>query len=158
MAHDQPENFIPTLLKNGDGVKNTLIYQEEVCRDELAVEAKLFKILKKAKCGVQTRWGSTIYHYEDLKEAPEDTAHIFGNFARKSEGSHIRKCVRLPANNEMPLPMDLSKDHLLYLPKPSEFGFKQSDFIKRDSERACLNFIGGETAGLERLNEYLWKY
>jgi len=90
----------------------------------LAVEAKLFKILKKSKCGVHTRWGSTIYHYEDLKEAPEDTASIFGNFARKSEGSHIRKAVRAPANNEMPLPVDLSKDHLLYEPKYEEFGFK----------------------------------
>ena len=89
VTNEKPEDFIPKLvLKEG---QNTLLYQEEVCSEELKVESSLTKRLKNLKCNAQTRWGSTIYHYEDLNNPPEETASIYGNFARKSEGSKIRQ-------------------------------------------------------------------
>jgi len=30
--------------------------------------------------------------------------------------------------------------------------------IEKDYDRQCLDFVGGEKAGLKRLNDYLWDY
>lgn len=105
VCHEKPEDFIPKLVSKG--LTNTLLYQEEVCSEELKVESSLTKRLKNLKCGAQTRWGSTIYHYEDLNIPPEDSASIYGNFARKSEGSHIRQLCLPPKQGDLPLPQDI---------------------------------------------------
>lgn len=59
-------------------------------------ETAVKKALKKDKVNVMTRWGSTIYHYEDMEKPPEDTAHIYGNFVRQSQGTEIRPVVESP--------------------------------------------------------------
>lgn len=116
------------------------------------------KRLKNLKCGAETRWGSTIYHYEDLINPPEETASIYGNFARKSEGTKIRKEALPPKQGDLPLPQDIPQDHLQYLPTYEDFGFEQKEFVEKDYDRQCLDFIGGEAEGLKRLNDYLWEY
>ena len=129
------------------------MYQEEVCSEELKVEHSLSKRLGK-NCSIETRWGSTIYHYEDLVTPPEESAYIYGNYARKSEGTKVRPLETAPGHGSLPLP-DGFKEHLEYLPKYEEFGFEKE--MEKD-ERAALDFKGGETEGLKRLMDYMWNY
>ena len=150
VSHSKPEEFIPSLL---GPEQNTLIYQEEVCSEELKVEHALSKRLGK-NCTIETRWGSTIYHYEDLLVPPEESASIYGNYARKSEGSKIRETVRPPTKSSLPLPGGF-EEHMKYMPKYEEFGFEK---VMEKDERAALDFKGGETEGLKRLEDYLWNY
>lgn len=42
-----------------------------------------------------------------------------------------------------------------YMPEYEEFGFKK---VPEKDERAVLEFKGGETEGLKRLEDYLWNY
>ena len=78
------------------GTVTSVLYQEEVCWEELQQENILKKRMKKNKVNFTSRWGSTIYHYEDLNEPPEETASIYGNFVRRSQGSKIRDVVPAP--------------------------------------------------------------
>merc|ERR1719223_840152 len=92
VSHEPVESFIPKLvpkhrkdLAPGDVREVTsLLYQEEVCYEELQQENALKKALKRDKVNVMTRWGSTIYHYDDMATSPEDSASIYGNFIRQS--------------------------------------------------------------------------
>ena len=43
------------------------------------------------------------------------------------------------------------------MPKYEDFGFKK-DEIKDKDDRAALDFVGGEDAGMARLKDYLWRY
>ena len=129
------------------------MYQEEVCSEELRVEHSLSKRLGK-NCSIETRWGSTIYHYEDLITPPEESAYIYGNYARKSEGTKIRPLETAPGHGSLPLPEGF-KEHLDYMPTYEEFGFEKH--IEKD-ERAALDFKGGETEGIKRLMDYMWNY
>ena len=66
--------------------------------------------------------------------------------------------VPAPGNGELPFPSKLPdkfEELRNYLPKYEDFGFKKHEIRDKD-ERAALDFIGGEDAGLKRLDEYLW--
>jgi len=109
-----------------------------VCSEELYVENQMKKTLKKYGVKFYTRWGSTIYHYEDLIQAPEETATSFTSYFRKSEGTHIRECVGAPSKGQLPLIQDLSPEQsasLKYLPNYEEFGFSKNEIIEKDYDR-----------------------
>lgn len=120
------------------------------------MEHSLSKRLKQQNksCSIESRWGSTIYHYEDLVTPPEESASIYGNYARKSEGTKIRPLETAPGHGSLPLPEGF-KEHLDYMPTYEEFGFEKH--MEKD-ERAALDFKGGETEGIKRLMDYLWNY
>ena len=39
----------------------------------------------------------------------------------------------------------------------ADFGFSKQEVLAKEDPRACYNFVGGEDAGLKRLEEYLFK-
>jgi len=55
---EKPEDFLPSLL--GDDCDNHVVYQQEVCSEELAVEKAVKEACKKAQ--IHSLWGSTVYH------------------------------------------------------------------------------------------------
>lgn len=117
------------------------------------MEHSLAKRLGK-NCSIESRWGRTIYHYDDMETPPEESAYIFGNYQRKNEKTHVRELERAPVHGSLPLP-DGFKEHLDYMPTYEEFGFNE---IMEKDERAALDFKGGESEGLKRLMDYLWNY
>ena len=66
MAFDKPENFLPKLVK--DDADTTLVYQEEVCYEELMVEDKVRKSLEKVDQDSDfiSLWGATLSHPDDM--------------------------------------------------------------------------------------------
>lgn len=71
-----------------DDCDNHVVYQEEICSEELAVEKAVKEACKRAK--IHSVWGSTVYHIDDLGFSPEDLPHIYGKFREKTSGVRVR--------------------------------------------------------------------
>jgi hypothetical protein len=65
--------FLPKLIL--PGAQNSMVYQSEVCKEEIDIEDVVISNLKKnGKFHVERVWGSTIHHIDDLKMEPENVA------------------------------------------------------------------------------------
>lgn len=65
VTDELPEQFLPQLLNRGG--QNSIVFQEEVCKEECDVEKLVISNLKKqGKLHVEKVWGSTIHHIDDL--------------------------------------------------------------------------------------------
>jgi deoxyribodipyrimidine photo-lyase len=92
--------------------------------------------------------GHTLYHPDDLPTAVSDIADTYTPFRERVESNAtVRDPLTVPD-----LPTRPSVDTGA-LPTPETFGVEDPP---RD-ERAVLDFEGGETAGLERVEEYVWE-
>jgi len=65
------------------------VFQKEICPEELTVEDNLVKSLKDSKhsVSVESVWGSTLHHIDDIPYNPKDyLPHIYGKFREKNAG------------------------------------------------------------------------
>ena len=70
VSSQKPEDFLVQLL-NKD-CQNAVIYQQEICSEELKVEANVKAAMKKYNARVESIWGSTLYHIDDLDYNPKE--------------------------------------------------------------------------------------
>lgn len=92
-------------------------------------------------------WGETLYHLDDLDFSLDALPEVFTQFRKAVEkGSEVRK--------ELDIPLKLSSPGEIgtCIPSLEELGFEEPE----TDERAVIQFKGGVTAGLERLQYYLW--
>jgi deoxyribodipyrimidine photo-lyase len=141
-----PEQIILDLVKelNVDAV----YFQEEVTSEEKAIEKKLKNSL--AKIGIKTKsfWGVTLYSPEDLPFSIDRTPELFTNFRKQLEAKfHVRKVLQTPKT--LPKLPELKTGNI---PNLEELGIEK----KILDPRAVLQFKGGETEGIARLQEYFW--
>lgn len=142
-----PENVIPTLAKKLD--ITAVYFHQEVTAEEVAVEAALKKALSEIGITVETFWGSTLYHPDDLPFSLSKLPELFTNFRKQVEK---KSTIYPPFTTPKHLPSLPSID-VGELPQLADFGLEPPLF----DERAVLQFQGGETAGLARLEDYFWK-
>jgi deoxyribodipyrimidine photo-lyase len=143
----QPEQVIPTLVK--DLKVEAVYWHREVTAEELAVEQALTLALR--ECGIrpQTHWGATLYHPDQLPVAISQIPAVFTQF-RKQVERHCTIEESLTAPTQMPpLPAVEPGER----PTLADLGLTEPT---HDS-RAVLRFEGGETAGLQRLQHYVWE-
>ncbi|CAB9530058.1 Cryptochrome DASH [Seminavis robusta] len=173
VAHAKPEDFLDQLfqqLGGDDAVTNgKVICQEEVCSEEQDVVKAVDTALRK-RCAsslplVETVWGSTLYNIEDLpyQTGLADLPDSFTPFRNKVE----KKCeIQTPfaAPNSMKLPFAVDspqgkalQPHLSYMPTLQDLGYtsEQMEEAKHKSI-GNLEFVGGETAALARVENYIW--
>lgn len=166
VALGRPEEVLPGLLtERGSSHKTVVIAQSEVTSEETAVERKVKSAVGAAGGKLELWWGSTMYHLDDLpfREDLKDLPDVFTPFKQKCEDrSSVRKCFPAPRRGALPLPSALDAARLDYLPQRVEDlnavvpkGHPQLATPQRD-ERGVLDFKGGETAALERLQYYLF--
>ena len=142
-----PEQIIPSLAQQFQ--VDAVYYHREVTAEEVAVEKRLSKALSRINVEVNTFWGATLYHPDDLPfkigQIPELFTHFRKQVEKKSE-------IYLPFFAPKKLPK-LPEIEIGEIPKLKDLGLEKP---KLDS-RAVLNFKGGETAGIARLKEYFWE-
>ena len=69
----------------------------------MAVKEALKK--KMPKVQIESIWGSTIYHIDDLPyKAGTELPHIYGKFREKSEGTRVRALLPTPTKGQLPFP------------------------------------------------------
>ena len=136
---------IPKIVQQYKATK--VFSKKEVSYEENQTEVKVREELFKLKCELKTFSTSTLYHAEDLPFSIKDIPDVFTNFRKKTEkDAFIRTSFDEPKELKSP------EIEPLKLPTLEELGL---NFEPIDS-RAVLQFKGGETEAIARLNHYFF--
>lgn len=146
VVQGKPEVEIPKIAMQHKAYK--VFAKREVGYEEKQTETFVQSELWKIQCELATFSTSTLYHAEDLPYSIKDIPDVFTNFRKKTEkDSTIRTVFKKPeaiVSPEIP-PMNL--------PDLSSFGLE----LPTKDDRAVLQFKGGETEALHRLNYYFFE-
>lgn len=150
LRRGRPEDIIPALVE--EHPVGAIYYHGEITAEEVAVETALqTRLSKLSKLPVPAYrfWGTTLYHPEDLPFAVADIPELFTKFRQL-----IEKCATVrpgfPTPTQLP---DLPAIAVGDLPSLADLGLETPPA----DPRATGIFQGGETAGLARLDHYLWQ-
>lgn len=143
----KPEEVIPTLV---DMTGATAVYaSKEIAAEEISVEERLEAKLWAKKIPLELFWTSTLFHLDDIPYPIKNIPDSFNEFRKESEkATKVR--TTFPAPTRLASIADI---HAGALPTLLDVGYKEH--ISPDT-RAVMVFKGGETYGLQRLNEYFW--
>lgn len=170
VAHGKPEDVLLNIMTKVDGRKELtprVICQEEVCSEELSVDKAIRAALSlhHPKGSLETIWGSTMYNLEDLpfKDGPHGIPDTFTPFRNKVEKT-CKIGLPLPVPNKGDLAIanieidGMTKCSWTYMPTLQELGYTddQVKFSEKVDARSVLDFKGGESAALARVQNYLW--
>jgi deoxyribodipyrimidine photo-lyase len=143
----KPEEILPKLAKEVEA--KALYFYEEVASEELRVEAAVIGALEPLELEIQSFWGATLFHPEDLPFTIERLPEVFTDFRKQVEaGSSVVPVFVTPTK----LP-SLSNLDTGIMPTLEDFDLAAPEF----DERAVMRFQGGEQAGMARLKEYFWE-
>jgi deoxyribodipyrimidine photo-lyase len=142
----EPENVIPQLVQQF-GV-TAVHYHSEVTSEETQVEAALEQTLRSHGVQLEAFWGHTLYHLDDLPFAIAQIPELFTQFRKQVEKSST-VAPAFPTPAQLPPLPDCDPGQL---PTLTDLGL---DAPMLDA-RAVLKFVGGETAGRDRLKDYIW--
>jgi deoxyribodipyrimidine photo-lyase len=121
--------------------------KREVAFEEIQTQNAVQKELFKLRRELDTYSTSTLYHAEDLPFSVKDIPDVFTNFRKKTEKeTNIRKPF------ESPKKIDSPKIKPLLLPTLEELGLIKTTI----DTRAVLQFKGGESEAIKRLNHYFY--
>jgi deoxyribodipyrimidine photo-lyase len=160
VAHEDPARALARLA---EAVDADVVYCERYpTPEERATRERVADALPDGT-RLESRWGSTLYHPEDLPMAVEDVPDTFTPFRQDVE--HAPDCEPRDPLDEPSLPDvpgaladgDLDAGTR---PTPGDLGVADaSDWsaVAPTDERAVLPFDGGESRGLERVREYVWQ-
>jgi deoxyribodipyrimidine photo-lyase len=141
----KPEIEIPKLVQEYKAQK--VFAKREVAFEEKQTEKKVQSELFKLRCELETFSTSTLYHAEDLPFSIKDIPDVFTNFRKKTEkDSEIRKAFEAPTKMNSP---EISP---LELPTLETLGLDKAII----DSRAVLQFKGGETEAIQRLQHYFY--
>ena len=142
-----PEEVIPAIAEQ---LKvDSVSYSKEVTSEEKRVEKKLRKALSAKKIKVATYWEATLYLPEDLPFGIKETPELYTNFRKQVEKkSEINEAI--PAPKKLP---PLPEIEVGEIPTITELGLEADEI----SDRAVLQFKGGESEAIKRLDDYFWQ-
>jgi deoxyribodipyrimidine photo-lyase len=142
----KPEVEIPKLVQEYKVQK--VFAKREVAFEEIQTEKRVRTELFKLRCELETFSTSTLYHAEDLPFSIKDIPDVFTNFRKKTEkDSEIRQPFSTPTKINSP---EISP---LELPTLEALGLIKNTI----DSRAVLQFKGGESEALQRLNHYFFE-
>ncbi|GAA4055919.1 DASH family cryptochrome [Flavobacterium chungnamense] len=142
----KPEVEIPKIVQQYKATK--VFSKKEVSYEENQTELKVREELFKLKCELKTFSTSTLYHAEDLPFSIKDIPDVFTNFRKKTE-----KDASIRVSFDEPKELKSPEIETLKLPTLEELGL---NFEALDT-RAVLQFNGGETKAIDRLNHYFFE-
>ncbi|NJK60643.1 MAG: DASH family cryptochrome [Oscillatoriales cyanobacterium SM2_1_8] len=141
-----PETVLPALVQEL-GAQRVVAYHEigtEESRIERAVAAAL-------PCAIEWFWGRTLLHPDDLPMDVSRLPEVFTSFRKEVEAAWTVRSP-LPAPTRLPGWETVTVD-AGPLPTLATWGITPPGV----DERRIYPFVGGETAGLARLQEYFWE-
>jgi deoxyribodipyrimidine photo-lyase len=144
----KPETEIPALVKalNIDAV----YWHEEVTSEETDVDQAVEQALKDLRVSSEVYWGATLYHPDDLPFEIKQLPELFTHF-RKAVEKETPISPTFPTPEKLPtLPNSIDPGTL---PTLADLGLEERPI----DPRGVLQFKGGETEGLNRLQHYFWE-
>ncbi len=143
----QPEHIIAELAEE---LQATAVFaSKEVGTEEVAIEKSLEATLFRLKIPLKLFWQSTLWHEDDIPWPIQNLPEVFTQFRKENENATpIRPTT--PSPTKLPPFGQIESGKL---PESNDFGFSRPDF----NQKAAFQFSGGEHAGLERLNNFIWE-
>ncbi len=141
----KPEIEIPKIAKDYKIFK--VFSKREVAYEEKEIESSMQTALFKLRCEFETVSTSTLYHAEDLPFAIKDIPDVFTNFRKR-----IEKDATIRPAFEKPIAIKSPAIPPAVLPEFQKFGIMPM----ANDPRAAIQFEGGETAALQRLQHYFF--
>ncbi len=116
--------------------------------EEQEVEQRVEKKLNEQGVSFERFWGHTLYHPEELPMEIAEMPDTYTPFRQEVEANAVvRKPLKRPS---LPPHVEIAPGKI---PSLEALGLSQPPH----SDRAAVTFSGGEQAGLDRLDEYIWK-
>lgn len=146
LLRGKPEIEIPNIaLEYG---AQRVYAKKEVAYEEKKTAEKVEKALWEIKCSLEVYSTSTLNHAQDLPFPINEIPDVFTNFRKQVETeSQVRPVFPSPNQiNSPPIPP-------LDLPSLEGLGLQ----AKEPDKRQVLNFKGGETSGLQRVEYYFFE-
>jgi deoxyribodipyrimidine photo-lyase len=151
VRHGRPEKMLPELV---DAVDAEAVHCQTLpAPEERAVDAAVEGALADRGVELRTRWTHTLHHRDDLPTPVAEISDTFTPFKdRLEEGSRVRETVE--TSDLPPTPAVTGEDFEVgAIPTPDALDVP----VPASDDRAALDFRGGESAGLDRLDEYVWE-
>ncbi len=143
-----PELEVATLAQELD--VSAVYFHEEVTAEETQVECALEKALSAIGISIKSFWGQTLYHRDELPFSVGELPELFTTFRKSIEqSSQVRKLLPSPQRLS-PLPESVESGDI---PTLEKLGLIAPEPDSRQQNR----FTGGETAGLDRVKDYIWQ-
>lgn len=181
LLYGKPEELLPHLAHAVHA--EAVFFHEEVTDEEVRIEEALIASCRRENIRTHSFFGATLFHIDDLPFSIDHLPDVFTTFRKQVERQcTVRPTFPAPTRSTMkPLPeaasplltgiADISSDvvshaalsdnhSLLHsalvrtIPSLSDFGF--STAATTSDSRAVLQFVGGESSALERLQQYIW--
>lgn len=142
-----PEVMIPKIVQELH--IETITWSVATTAEELAVENAVKQALLPFHRKIQTYWDTTLLHPEDLSFTLDSTPELFTHFRKRIQrDGMVRPCW--PTPSQLPSLVDRVGGEL---PTLEDWGLP----IPQPDSRRVLPFCGGETTGLQRLDDYIWR-
>ncbi|XP_025907701.1 cryptochrome DASH-like [Nothoprocta perdicaria] len=145
----KPEDVVNDLITQLGSV-SVVVFHEEATKEELDVEKGLLQVCGQHGVKIQTFWGSTLYHRDDLPFKPiTRLPDVYTQFRKVVETeAKVRPTLHM-ATQLKPLPPGVEEG---CIPTMEDLG--QKDFVT--DPRTAFPCSGGETQALMRLQYYFW--
>lgn len=147
LRQGHPETVLPELAQ---ALKVDAVYfNREVTSEEVEVENHLRRALAALNIDCLRFWSSTLFHPEQLPFPIRELPEVFTQFRKRVEKSAKPKAP-FPTPQTLSALPDIDPGEL---PQLENWGLSTP---KPDS-RAMIQFSGGESAALARLQDYIWE-
>ncbi|QZX99368.1 DASH family cryptochrome [Halobaculum rubrum] len=148
VRHETPERVVPAVAAAVDA--DAVHFGTLPTPEEVSVENAVRTRLRGIDVTPSRHWTHTLYHLNDLPTPYTDISDTYTGFRKSVEN---RATVRDPLP-EPDLPTaPVGEVGAGSVPTPTDLGVDEVEY----DDRAALRFEGGETAGTERLDRYLFE-
>jgi deoxyribodipyrimidine photo-lyase len=144
----KPEVEIANFAEQFD--RATVYFHQEALSEETRVDRSLTQSLRSLGKTVKSFWGHTLYHPQDLPFEVNDIPEVFTTFRKAVEKDSTVRSIVSPPQTLPALPEGINPGEL---PSLESLGV----MVPEPDSRQQIQFIGGETAGLDRVKQYIWK-
>lgn len=125
-------------------------FHTETTSEELDEETLLEKALRKYKVQMNGFYGATMYHKEDIPFPIKHLPDLFTDFRKTVETeTKVRQPIQKPVS-AIKIDSDESQG---MIPSLTDLGLEEKPL----DIRAIADFKGGESAGLSRVNHFIWE-
>jgi deoxyribodipyrimidine photo-lyase len=142
-----PEAIIPQVVTRLD--IEVVYFHHEVTSEEVAVEKNLRNALATLGVKFVPFWGSTLLNPDRLPFQIQDIPEVFTQFRQQVE-KQVKIEAPLPSPASLPSLPDIAVGEL-------SDGFPFEVPAPTQPSQALFHFSGGETAALQRVQDYIWE-
>jgi deoxyribodipyrimidine photo-lyase len=128
-----------------------IFFSQEVTSEERNVEKSVENAAWAKSIRTESLWQSTLYHIDDLPFPISQTPEVFTQFRKGLE-----KIVQIRATFPVPITINYPGTTEIFssgeIPDLEQYGLKEPEPVS-----GYLELVGGEDAGLRRIQSYFWE-